>query len=285
MACARMLARFDSILGGGRAVPAFSCYDLETLGGVVRAAGAGRSVVVLLPARVLEDELAVAALRAAAAHAPARVCLQADHVHDLETVALACRLGVGAVMADGSPLPFEENVAFVRAAAELARAHGVGLEAEIGRLPGGDDGDAPVGPGAPTEPGEAAEFAARTGVDCLAVAVGSVHGTALDAPAELDWARLAAIRARVTVPLALHGGSGLAPHVLARAVRAGVTKVNVNTALRRAYLAATRAALDAAEPTADLAALHAHQAAVVGDEVAATLAALDTAPGAVAAAG
>ena len=108
-----MIARFDSILlnarATGQAVAAFSCYDLESATAVLRAAGVGRGVVLLVPASLLgEDEVAVAALRAAAAYAPARVCLQADHVHDLETVERACRLGVCSVMADGSRL--EERV-------------------------------------------------------------------------------------------------------------------------------------------------------------------------------
>jgi ketose-bisphosphate aldolase len=283
-----MLARFDSILASARAtrqpVAAFSGYDLETATAVLRTAGVGRRVILLLPARVLEEDVAVAALRAAAAYAPGRVCLQADHVHDLDAVERACRLGAGAVMADGSDLPFEDNVAFVREAAQIARAHGAGIEGEIGRLPGGADADAPVGPGRLTDAGEAAEFAARTGVDCLAVAVGSVHGTLLDTPAALDWERLAAIRAKVRVPLALHGGSGLPPDVLRTAVRAGITKVNVNTALRRAYLAATREALPDADAFADVAALHGRQAEAVASVVARTLSALDAVPATVGAA-
>lgn len=275
-----MIARFDSILTSARAtgqpVAAFSVYDLESATAVLGAAGVGRNIVLLVPAPMLTD-IAVAALRAAAAYAPARVCLQADHVHDLETVERACRLGVCSVMADGSQLPFEDNVAFVRGAVQIARAHGAGIEGEIGRLPGGADGDAPVGPGALTEVGEAVEFAARTGVDCLAVAVGNVHGTLLDTPAALDAERLAAIRARVPVPLALHGGSGLAPDVIRGAVRAGITKVNVNTALRRAYLAATREAVAEADALADVTALHARQSAAVQAVAAATLATLEPA--------
>lgn len=276
-----MIARFDSILTSaratGHAVAAFSCYDLETASGVLRAAGVGRSVVLLIPARMLADDdgIAAAALRAAGAYAPARVCLQADHVHDLETVERACRLGVGSVMADGSQLSFEDNVAFVREAARICRAHGAGIEGEIGRLPGGADADAPVGPGTLTEVGEAVEFVARTDVDCLAVAVGNVHGTLLDTPSALDWERLAAIRRRVPVPLALHGGSGLHPDVLRAAVRAGITKVNINTALRRAYLAATGEGIAEPDAFADVAALHARQAEAVEAVAGRTLGALD----------
>ena len=90
-----------------------------------------------------------------------------------------------------------------------------------------------------TDPAQAAAFVAATGVDCLAVAVGNVHGALLPAPRALDWARLAEIRAAVDVPLALHGGTGLTPAVMRRSLREGITKVNVNTGLRSAYLAAT----------------------------------------------
>jgi fructose-bisphosphate aldolase class II/tagatose 1,6-diphosphate aldolase GatY/KbaY len=273
-----MIASFGSALtrarASGQAVPAFSCYDLETAGAVLRSVGTGRSVVLLLPAQILEDDIAVAAFRAAAAYAPARVCLQADHLHDLQSIERACRLGVCSVMADAAELPFEENVAFVRAAGQIARSHGAGIEAEVGRLPGGADADAPFGPGLLTDPAEAAEFVARTEIDCLAVAVGNVHGMLLDTPVTLDWARLAAIRRRVRVPLALHGGSGLDPALLSDAVCAGITKVNINTALRRAYLDATRDALAQTDALADLAAMHERQAAAIEAAATATLTAL-----------
>jgi ketose-bisphosphate aldolase len=279
-----VIARFDSLLGGaqseGRAVAAFGCYDLEGAVAVLRAAGVGRRVVLLLPAGVLReaaDGMGVAALRAAAAYAPGRVCLQADHVQDLETLELACRIGVGAVMADGSQLPFDANVEFVRRAVRIARQYGVSVEGEIGRLPGGPDTDAPEGPGARTDVREAAEFVARTGVDCLAVAIGNVHGTIVDGPPDLDWELLAGVRARVDVPLSLHGGSGLEAPIVRRAVLRGITKVNVNTDLRRAYLDATGRALPDVARTADVAALHSRQAAAVEAVAARALAALDTA--------
>lgn len=265
-----MLTRFESLLLGaraeGQAVAALTAYDLESAVGILRAAGVRRRIILLVPGRLLREDadgVVLAALRAAAAHSAARVCLQADHVHDLETVERACRFGAGAVMADGSQLPFEENVAFVRAARRIALRHGAGIEGEIGRLAGSADGDAPVGPGALTEPGEAAEFAALTGVDCLAVAVGNVHGMLFDTPATLDERRLLAIRDRVRAPLALHGASGLDTALLRGAVRAGITKINVNTALRRAYLEATRAAIAEPDPLADVVALHDRQATAV----------------------
>jgi ketose-bisphosphate aldolase len=247
-------------------VAAFGCYDIVMAAGVLRALPADSGAVLLVSGAALRapgGDLLVAGLRAVAERAPVRACLQADHVHDLETVELACRAGVHAVMADGSPLAFEDNVEFVRAASEIAGRHGVAVEGELGRLPGGADADAPPGDGEPTDPDAAAEFVARTGVDCLAVSLGNVHGSLLAAPRELDWARLRRIRRAVRVPLALHGASGLAPAVVRRAVRGGIAKVNLNTDLRRAYLEATAGVLAAVEPEADVVALHEAQARAV----------------------
>jgi ketose-bisphosphate aldolase len=208
-------------------------------------------------------EVLVGALRGACEVSRARVCVQADHVHDLETVELACELGVQAVMADFSPLGLEANITFTREAVAIAREFGVAVEGELGRLAGGVDADAPQGAEALTDPGAAAEFVARTGVDCLAVALGNVHGALLPAPRALDWDRLTEIRRAVDVPLALHGGTGLSGDVVREAIRLGIGKVNVNTALRRAYLDATEAGLGVMTSAADLVALHAAQARAV----------------------
>ena len=192
-----MLAPFAPLLARGP-VGAFACYELAMAEGVLRAAGRGR-VVVLVAGTALRApgaERLVCALRGAAEASRAQVSLQADHVHDLETVELALELGVQAVMADFSPLPFEANVAFTREAVALAREFGAAVEGELGRLAGGVDADAPQAAEVLTDPAQAAAFVAATGVDCLAVAVGNVHGALLPAPRALDWARLAEIRAR-----------------------------------------------------------------------------------------
>lgn len=267
-----MLAPFAPLLARGP-VGAFACYELAMADGVLRAAGRGR-VVVLVAGTALRApgaERLVCALRGAAEASRAQVSLQADHVHDLETVELALELGVQAVMADFSPLPFEANVAFTREAVALAREFGAAVEGELGRLAGGVDADAPQAAEVLTDPAQAAAFVAATGVDCLAVAVGNVHGALLPAPRALDWARLAEIRAAVEVPLALHGGTGLDAAVMRRSLREGITKVNVNTALRSAYLAATAAGLQELGPAGDLVALHARQAGAVEAVVRSTL--------------
>jgi tagatose 1,6-diphosphate aldolase GatY/KbaY len=133
-------------------------------------------------------------------------------------------------MADGSRLPFDANAALARDARALAGA-GAGIEAELGHIEGGEDVAAATAAGWLTDPDEAARFVEETGIDCLAVSIGNVHGHYAAAPS-LDWARLERIRELVDVPLSLHGASGLPDSDVRRAVAAGICKVNVNTELR-----------------------------------------------------
>ncbi len=217
----------------GAAAGAFTCYTLTTAVGVLRAAEAQRAPVILLVSKASyalpEGELLLAALAAAAERASTAACVQLDHVADPETISRALTDGAGAVMADGSRLPYEENVALVQDARALAP--GAGVEAELGHIEGGEDMAAAVSAGKLTDPTEAARYAAETGADCLAVSIGNVHGH-YTAPPVLDWARLERIRELVDVPLSLHGASGLPDVDLRRAVAAGIQKVNVNTELR-----------------------------------------------------
>jgi tagatose 1,6-diphosphate aldolase GatY/KbaY len=141
---------------------------------------------------------------------------------------------VEAVMADGSKLPFAGNLAFTGSVAGSMRSRGVGVEAELGRVEGHEDEAGETLSGATTEPGQAEEFVEHSGVDCLAVAVGNVHGHYSGTP-ELDWGRLEDLRGRIPAPLSLHGASGLPEADLERAVSLGVAKFNVNTELRAAY--------------------------------------------------
>jgi tagatose 1,6-diphosphate aldolase GatY/KbaY len=238
-----MLSAFRALLderrGARAAAGAFTCYDVTTSLGVVRAAEERQAPVILLVSeaslRSSESHLLVAALLAVAERASVSVCVQADHVSDPALVGEAFAAGVGAVLADGSRLPFAENVALVRHTVQGA-PHGVGVEAELGHIEGGEDVAAAAAAGALTDPDEAAVFAQETAADCLAVSIGNVHGSYASTPS-LDWNRLERIHQRVgDVPLALHGASGLPPDDIRRAVSLGVCKVNVNTELRRRYL-------------------------------------------------
>jgi fructose-bisphosphate aldolase class II len=153
----------------------------------------------------------------------------------------AIALGFGSVMFDGGALPYDENVALTRAVAGRAHAAGVYVEGELGEVGGKDGAHAP---GVRTDPDEAHAFVAETGVDALAVAVGSSHAMT-DRSASLDIALIGRLRAALGVPLVLHGSSGVADAVIMDAVRAGMTKINVSTHLNGFFTRAVRATLDA----------------------------------------
>jgi fructose-bisphosphate aldolase, class II len=144
-------------------------------------------------------------------------------------------------MYDASTLDYDKNVAATRAAREWAHAHGIYLEAELGEIGGKDGAHAP---GVRTDPAEAAEFVAATGVDALAVAVGSSHAMT-DRTAALDHTLIAELARAVPVPLVLHGSSGVPDAELSQAVRAGMTKINIGTILNVEFTAAVRETLAA----------------------------------------
>ncbi|NTW41718.1 MAG: fructose-bisphosphate aldolase, partial [Cellulomonadaceae bacterium] len=172
------------------------------------------------------------------------VSIHLDHFQDAaltaEGIALAARLGVTSVMVDAAHLPYEDNVVATAGLAVVAHREGLWVEAELGAI--GGKGGAHVA-GVRTDPDEARDFVARTGVDGLAVAVGSTHAMT-SAEASLDVELIRRLAAKVPVPLVLHGSSGVAPDSLRAAVRAGVRKVNVGTALNVAYTAEIRRLLD-----------------------------------------
>jgi ketose-bisphosphate aldolase len=263
-----VIARFTDILRDAHqrntAVVAFTCYDAECLAGVLRAAGA-RPLIILVSARLLAEphgDLLVAGFRAMAERARAAVCLELDHAHDLDAIRAGCEAGLGAVMADGSHLPRDRNADFVVAARSIAAPFGAAVEGELGRVEGEEEVAAPADPGALTQPSEVARFVRETGVNCLAVAIGNVHGI-YRGPPRLDMRLLRQIAAATSVPLALHGASGLPARDLRSAVAGGIVKVNVNTELRQAYLDSTARALPGALRGARLLELHGAQARAV----------------------
>ena len=243
-----MLATGTGVLVRGRAVAAITIYTLESTAAIVRAAERLGQPVLLSAGvssygAVGREPLAAAAL-AAAREASVPVGVHLDHCQDPAEIDACLALGYSSVMIDGSHLSFAENVALTKRVVERAHAAGVWVEAELGALAGDEDssGDAEVG--AMTDPAQAAEFAERTGIDALAVAVGNVHGFT-PVPVRLDLRRLREIAAVCAAPLVLHGASGLPEEDLLGAVAAGVVKVNVNAELRRAHLAALTAGLEA----------------------------------------
>ena len=234
--------RFGELLGraqeAGRAFGAFTCYDLLGFEAVVRAAESYRAPVIILVSprsfTAQGGERLVLAFGAAGKSSSVEVLVQLDHARDERLIERAADCGVDAVMADGSKLPLSENLAFTRAVAGSMQPRGVGVEAELGRVEGHEDEAGETLSGAMTEPGEAEWFANESGADCLAVAVGNVHGHYSGTP-NLDWRRLEEIRGVSPAPLSLHGASGLPEEDLRRTLSLGVAKFNVNTELRAAY--------------------------------------------------
>jgi len=224
--------------------------------------------VILLVSRAAFDApggpALVRALRACADGASVPACVQLDHASDLDLMELAVALGCGAVMADGSRLEFAANAQLVAAARDRVAAAGGQVEGELGHIAGGEDVAQAAVAGGLTDPATVGGYVARTGVSCLAVSIGNVHGT-YGAPPQLDWERLVEIRRQTAVHISLHGASGLSDGELRRAVALGVTKVNVNLELREAYLAATAHGLEDAMAGYDLLALHDRQMAAVED--------------------
>lgn len=233
-------ATLQEAFRGGRAVAAFSVYNLEGAKAVCQAAEIEGAPVMLQAGSSAfryagSDELASLALAVAKTSAT-RVGVHLDHSRDLNEIKKCLDFGYTSVMVDGSNLSFEDNVTLTREAARAARRAGAWIEAELGGLGGDEDRSGQGGTGEITDPESAARFVEETGVDALAVAVGNVHGFTQH-KVELDLEQLAKIRKLVSIPLVLHGASGLPEHQLEDAIALGVAKINVNTELRRAFIA------------------------------------------------
>lgn len=227
---------------------ALNVLHLETAEAIAEgAARAGHGAVLQISQNCVAFHGGLAPLAAAAtavaAAAEAPLSLHLDHAEDPDLVAAAIDLGFSSVMFDGATLPWEENVAITRDV--VARAHGAGVlvEAELGEIGGKDGAHAP---GVRTDPPDAARFVEATGVDALAVAVGSSHAMT-SRTAALDLELIAALAAAVPVPLVLHGSSGVPDELIVAAVTAGMRKINVSTQLNKIFTAAVRERL-AADP-------------------------------------
>ncbi|MDL4816296.1 class II fructose-bisphosphate aldolase [Actinomadura opuntiae] len=230
----------------GEGVAAFNVITLEHAEAIVAAAEeTGRPVICQISQNAVRFHggrlgPVAAATRAVAEESGARVALHLDHVTDEDLMRLAADHGFGSVMYDGSEHDYAENVSRTAAAAAWAHEHGLWLEAELGEVGGKDGAHAP---GVRTDPAEAAAFVAATGVDALAVAVGSSHAMT-ERTAALDHDLIGRLRDAVPVPLVLHGSSGVPDGELRRAVGQGMTKINIGTALNIAFTGAVRANLD-----------------------------------------
>lgn len=222
---------------GGYAVGAFNVENLEMIKAVLMAAKEMEAEVILqtTPSTIRYGELSsfTAMADAEAKRLGVRAALHLDHGDSFSLAARALRQGYTSLMIDGSGLGFEENVELTRRVVEMASPNQIPVEAELGTVGGKEDDRVSEGDGL-TDPEEAGEFAARTGVGSLAVAIGTAHGFYRSAP-KLDLERLEAIRKVVEIPLVLHGASGLSDQEVQACIRRGICKVNFATELRAAY--------------------------------------------------
>jgi fructose-bisphosphate aldolase, class II len=239
----------------GEALPAFNVITLEHAEAIVAAASrSGRGVVLALSENAIRyhdgaAEPVLAAVHALASRAETPLGIHLDHLIDDALVDEAIdgplRPYVSSLMYDGGARPYDDNLARTRQVVDAGHAAGLWVEAELGYV-GGKPGAAQSAhaPGVRTDPAEAAAFVATTGVDALAVAVGSSHAMTTRT-ARLDHELIAALHDAVPVPLVLHGSSGVPADELRRAVSAGMTKINVGTALNLAMTASLRDTLGA----------------------------------------
>lgn len=223
---------------GHYAVGAFNVENLEMVMAVVQAAEESRAPVILqtTPSTVkyagLDYSLAMAQVAAARASVP--VAMHLDHGESFALAMQALRTGYTSIMIDGSHDTFENNIALTRRVTEACAPAGISVEAELGKV-GGKEDDLDGGDGNPfTDPQQAKEFVARTNVDSLAVAIGTAHGLYAGTP-KLDFERLRAIRALLSIPLVLHGASGVPDEAVRESIRLGICKVNFATELRIAF--------------------------------------------------
>jgi fructose-bisphosphate aldolase class II len=178
-------------------------------------------------------------LLTAAKHAKIPVAVHLDHSYSFDVIMKALAAGFGSVMFDGSQLSYEENIRFSADIARIAHPMGSGLECELGKVGGLDEGEGIKGENIYTNPAQAAEFVEKTGADFLAVSIGTTHGVYTEAP-RLDLKLLADIRTKINTPIVLHGGSGLSDDDFKNCIRGGVSKINIYTDVVTAALQTIR---------------------------------------------
>ena len=234
----------DAARAAGHAVAALNFYNAETLRAHVDAARAADRPIILQTTEstitYLGIDVAVGLARAAAHELGGRVALHLDHGRNAELALRCIDAGYTSVMIDGSKLPFAENSALTRRVVEMAHAAGVTVEGELGFVAHNDDAGSG---GTFTESDAAARFVAETGVDALAVAVGTAHGF-YRGEVRIDFERIERIRDAIPqTALVLHGGSGVPDAMLVRAVASGIAKINFGTEIKDAFIRAVRTAV------------------------------------------
>lgn len=228
----------------GYAVPAFNIHNLETIQTVVEAAVEMRSPIILAATPGTMDYAGRAYIQAIAEVAAKEndipIALHLDHHETLESIEESLKLGTKSVMIDGSHGSFEDNIALSKQVVDLAHKYGAAVEAELGKLVGQeDDLIVEAKDGAYTDPDTVVEFIERTGIDTLAVAIGTGHGVYESKP-NLDFDRLEKINNLIDIPIILHGASGISKEDVQRCIALGCAKVNISTELKIPFSDALR---------------------------------------------
>lgn len=239
---------------GGYAVGAFNVENMEMVQAVITAAEEQHSPVIMqtTPSTVKYAGLDYfyANVKVAAERASIPVAMHLDHGSSFELAMQALRAGYTSIMIDGSHESFADNIAVSKAVADACHPSGVPVEAELGKV-GGKEDDLEGGEDNPyTDPQQAKEFVEATGVDSLAVGIGTAHGVYQGIP-KLDVERLSEIRKVVSVPLVLHGTSGVPDEAVKECIRRGICKVNYATDLRIAFTKGVNEVLGAKPDTID----------------------------------
>lgn len=240
----------------GYAVGAFNVVDMEMLQAVVEAAEEEKSPVFV---QTTEGALSYAGFEVLAAmvkcianSVSVPVAFHLDHGGSFETALKCVKNGWTSVMIDGSHHPLEGNIAVTKKVVETAHICGVSVEAELGRLGGVEDNISVDEKDAMhTDPKEARQFVDETGVDSLAIAIGTAHGKYKGVP-KLDFDRLDTIKKDLDMPIVLHGASGVAEEDIKKAISLGVNKINIDTDLRVAYTDKVKECLEADPALFDL---------------------------------
>ncbi len=222
---------------GNYAVGAFNVENMEMVQAVISAATELSSPVILQTTystlNYATPKTFVGMVKSLAKEAPIPVALHLDHGDSYERALTCLDSGYSSIMIDGSHSPFYENIEVTAKVVEIAKQKNIPVEAELGKV-GGKEDDLDGGAGNYTDPKEAVEFVEKTGIDSLAIAIGTAHGIYATAPV-LDKNRLKEIRDVVSIPLVLHGASGLKDEDMIDCVKLGICKINFATELRIAY--------------------------------------------------
>lgn len=238
---------------GNYAVGAFNVENMEMVMAVIAAAEELNAPVIMqtTPSTVKYAGLDyyLANVATAAKNAKVPVAMHLDHGSSFSLAMQALRQGYTSIMIDGSHSVFEENIAITKSVVDACKPLNIPVEAELGKV-GGKEDDLDGGDGGYTDPKEALEFVQKTGVNSLAVAIGTAHGVYKGEP-KLDLDRLVEIRKIVDVPLVLHGASGLSEEAVKESIKRGICKVNFATELRIAYTDGVKELLEEKPETID----------------------------------